>query len=136
MSFMSTAPRPHSIPVLHDAAEGIDAPVLGDGRNHVEVAVQDEGGLVAVAAGHADAQVRASRDGLVVLGTQAERLEVGAHVLSGLSLPVRAPLAEVGGVEADQVARDAGDLGQFGGGHASTLALPMPRSESGGHVWR
>ena len=32
--------------------------------------------------------------------------------------------------------RDAGDLGQFGGGHASTLALPMPRSESGGHVWR
>jgi hypothetical protein len=97
--------------------------------------VQDEGGLVAVAARHADAQVRASRDGLVVLGTQAERLEVGAHVLGGLSPPC-APLAEVRGVEADQVARDAGDLGQFGGGHASTLALPTPRSESGGHVWR
>ncbi len=69
----------HGIHVLHvdrsaapqDAVadlsrEGIDAPVLGDGGHHVEVSVQDQCRLVAVATRHAGADVGAALDGLVV----------------------------------------------------------------------
>ena len=76
-------------PVADLAGERVDAPVLGDRGDHVEVAVQHERGLVAIAPGHAGHHVRAARNRLVELGCQPERLEVGADVLGRFALTAR-----------------------------------------------
>ena len=49
-------------PVADLAREGIDAPVLGDGGDDVEVTVQNEGGLARVAPGNPRHDVRAARE--------------------------------------------------------------------------
>ena len=45
MFFMSTAPRPHSMPSRISPPNGSTRPVRGVGRDDVEVAVDDEGRL-------------------------------------------------------------------------------------------
>ena len=69
MSFMSTAPRPHSIPSRISPAKGSTLQFVRDRGDDVEVSVQDERRLVAVASRHAGDDVRAARKRLVVLGS-------------------------------------------------------------------
>ena len=68
------------------------------------------------------------RDRLVILGHEAETLEVGADVLGGFALAGGAPAAMVGRVEADQVAGDRGDFGKLGFGHAVQPILSTTRA--------
>ena len=103
-------------PVADLAGERIDRPVRRHRGHDVEVAVQHEGGLAGVAAADTRHHVRAARDRLVVLGLQAQRLEVRADVLGGLALAFGPSATPVRGVEADQILRDADDFGQVGTG--------------------
>ncbi len=99
-------------PVADLACEGIDAPVLGDRGDDVEVPVQDECGLVAVAPGHPGHHVGATRDRLVELGLETECREVGADVFGRFALPRSTAAAVVRRVEPDEIASDRDDLGE------------------------
>ena len=120
--------------VADDSGERVDTPVAGDSGDDVEVPVQHQGGFVGVSAGDAGHQVRAPRDGLVVLDVEAQLGEEGPDVLGGLALALGATLAVVGRVEPDEVARDAGDLGKIGGvdgghGHHATPLRRVQRKD-------
>ena len=67
-------------------------------------------------------QRRASRLRFEQLRAQPEARQLGRDVLGGLRLAVGLALAPVHGVEADQVARDAGGVLELGVGHAFTLS--------------
>src|SRR5690606_36378002 len=67
----------------------------------------------------------------VVVRLEAQTLEERADVLGRLALALRPAAAVVGGVDADEVARDAHDLGQLVGRHDLHATGP-PRSRPGG----
>ena len=93
--------------VLDHAAERVDRPVGGIGRNDVEVAVHDERAACccrALAPGRRRSCGRVRTRRILAPGRAAQML---GDVLGGLRLAVRPALAVVRGVEADQVARDA-----------------------------
>src|SRR5690606_1342596 len=75
--------------------------------------------------------VRAPLERLVVVRLEAQALEERADVLGRLALALRPPAAAVGGVDADEVARAAHDLGQLVGRHDLHATGP-PHSRPGG----
>ncbi len=100
------APPQHS--VANDAAERIDSPVGGIGGNDIGVAVHDERRLGAVEPLDSGDDARATGRGIHVFGGQPEVFEQCAQVLGGIGLAVGSTFAEVGGIEADQLLRNAG----------------------------
>ena len=117
-------------PVADLPRERIDRPVRGIGGDHVEVAMDDEGRLLGVAARDASDDARATRVGVDQLRSEAELTQVRGDVLGRLLLRLRLPLPVVRRVEADEITGDADGLVGLEirqvavvrrGGHATTL---------------
>ncbi len=129
--FMSIAPRPHTKPSCRSARERRAAPALARGRDHVDMALEQERRRGA-AAGQARDQVGALRlagaDRALDAGLGEQALDVG---------DARALVARrVGGVEPDQVAEQLrGARPDFragsGGAHAADV-----RRLTGGRICR
>ena len=94
------------------AGERVDLPVGRDRRHHVGVAVDQQRrqrGVAALGCPVGD-QSGAARLGLEQLAGDADLVELRGDVLGRLPLALGARRAEVGGVEADQVAAQSCDL--------------------------
>src|SRR5699024_9717014 len=116
-------PAPPQQTVLDHACEGIDAPVLGRGRDHIRVAVDDQGrslrlrALAPRAAGGSTGRVLDAIGVRVVLG------EPGGDELSGRQFRVRPMPSPVLSVDADELAAQFRDL-RLGGAEIRHWRLP------------
>ena len=126
MSFMSTAPRPHTHPSAISPANGSQPPVDRVGRHDVQVTVDEEGGAAPVGAFDAGDQAGPLRVRLEHGGLDADLAEQARHVLGGPSLARAGVVPRVGRVDPDQVSADVDDLILTLGGevlsHAPILA--------------
>ena len=118
MSFMSTAPRPHSMPSRISPANGSTLQLRASAGTTSRWPCSDERGLVGVASRHPRDDARAPGLGLEELRREAERAQLRLDVLGGLALAVRPPLAVVRRVEPDQVPGDHRRLVELGGRRA------------------
>ncbi|CAK7282174.1 hypothetical protein SGPA1_20140 [Streptomyces misionensis JCM 4497] len=121
---------PHA-PVGDLPGEGVVGPVVGVGRHHVQVAVDQQGGPGRVLPRDAGHGGGAARVRLVDLGLQADLGELLGDPLGGLALAGPGVVAVVAGVEPDQLAAEvhdlvlAGDaLGRVRLAHAASSRLP------------
>ena len=138
MSFMSIAPRPQNAVVGDLAGEGVYLPVFGVGRNHVEVAMDEEGGPVGVFAFDPGDHAGALGVRLQDRGLQADLGELGGGVLGGLALAGAGVVARVRGVDPDQVAADVDDLvlrGHWVRCHLPIVALGVAGLRAGPAGW-
>ena len=94
------------------AGERVDRPLAGVGRHDVEVAVDQQRRPAAVGALDAGDRRCAARRGLDDLRLDADLVELGGHPFGGRPLG----MGRVGGVDADEVDEQIGDLVLGGGG--------------------
>ena len=127
MFFMSTAPRPQSMPSLMTPSNGSTRQLSGSAGTTSSVAVHDERGLARVGTLDAGDDARAAGFRVEELRLQAQLLEVRCQVFGGIRLAVGLALAVVRGVEADEIARDLRSGVEFrivcAGGHCSTVPV-------------
>ena len=97
-------------PVLDDAFEGIDAPVLCGCGNDVGVAVDDESRSLRIGAFDAGDEVGPSRGGFDDFGLQVHLGEPGCDEFGGRKLRVGFVPAPVLGVDADELTAQFGDF--------------------------
>ena len=125
------------VPVAHQPAERVDAPVVGLGRHHVEVGVHEQAGQVRTHTGNAEHDVRAVRG--VVAGQQprcpADRLEAGGDPGGRLALTGAGAPAPVRRVEPDQCRQQVDDLRIRSGSSSRTWFLGGARPVVGGHLF-
>lgn len=103
-------PPPPQQTVLDDAGEGVDAPVVGGGRDDVGVAVDDEGGGRRIDAGDPGDQRRPAGSGFDDRRRQPHLGEPALDELSGRAFRVRLVHAPVLGVDADELLAQGCDL--------------------------
>ena len=113
------------------AREGVDLPVGGVGRHHVEVPMDHQGsafgrsGRVALDADH---DARPAGFALEQLGFQADLGQQPHHVFGRLALPRPRAVTEVAGVDLEQVAAELDDLVLRAGlAHGDTLSAAPAR---------
>ena len=116
-------PAPPQQTVLDHACEGIDAPVLGRGRDHIRVAVDDQGRSLRIRALDPGDEVGSTGRGLDDLGVQVDLGEPGGDELSGRQFRVRPIPSPVLSVDADELAAQFRDL-RLGGAEIRHWRLP------------
>ena len=94
---------PPDTPVPDFRAEGVDLPVGSLSRHDVEMAVDAQGRSFAICAGNADRDAHPARGGFVGRGLQPHLTQSVDHVRCSLRLARPRTVAEVAGVDADQV---------------------------------
>ncbi len=135
MSFMSTAPRPQSMPSLTTPPKGSTVQFAGSAGTTSRVPVHDERRAGVRALDSSD-DGQPSRLRLEVGRREPEPLELGAAVLRRLGLAVAPPFSPVDAREADEVAGEDGGAAELVGHPVNATHTESRRSGRDGPAAR